>query len=155
MSTKALINVYDEDDEKLCTIYKHFDGYIDGLGKFLYNFLNDKTIIDGFGNPEEASKVSFNGMGDLAARLIHALKDYQQHSAGYDIGNVYIVSVGTSNVNEEYVYDIYYVEEGEPAQCLVTELNGRNGANTRKLESFFTENEETEQKEVFDFEIDR
>jgi len=34
MSTRALIHIYNEEGEIICTIYKHWDGYIEACHGF-------------------------------------------------------------------------------------------------------------------------
>ena len=78
MGTRAITHIIDESWDKealLCSIYRHCDGYIDGHGADLQGFLANKKIINGWGMNDD-HRMCFNGMGDLAAKLIaHLVRD--------------------------------------------------------------------------------
>ena len=95
MGTRALIHIKESDKQSqtLCTIYRQFDGYPEGLGKDILAIIQNKWISNGI--QEDA----FNGMGCLAAWLIGELKE--------DIGNVYIYPPDAVDVGEEYTYTVY------------------------------------------------
>lgn len=103
MGTRSLTHIYDEWWDKpklLCTIYRQFDGYPDGHGADLQEFLSSRRLVNGIGTDPETV---FNGAGDLAAQLVAHLKmDGDSLSAG----NVYIEEPGTSDMGEEWVYTI-------------------------------------------------
>jgi len=107
MGTRALIKVYDKDDEMLTQIYHHYDGYPRGVGKELAEFLLDRKIVNGFNDPGERAA---NGMGNLAAQLIY-------HFVQVDgmVGNVYIEA--PSDDVEEYVYEVHF--GGRDDECYV------------------------------------
>jgi hypothetical protein len=89
MSTNASVEVFDEYDSLLITIYKHWDG--DSLGEKLEKIAGKYTLVDGLrGNPGEA-----NGMGCFAASLIKELKQ--------EPGDIYIVTAGDY---QQYNYKI-------------------------------------------------
>lgn len=96
MGTRALIHIKDQ-GKTLVTIYKHWDGYPDGLGKNLERLLEGASVKNGYQYGDEAPKV-FNGMGCLAAWLIKALKE--------GIGDVYLYPPDSTDTGEEYVYII-------------------------------------------------
>ena len=88
MGTRAIINIarreegvsFSEIPEKvMVSIYNHYDGYPEGLGVKLANYLEGTKIVNGLGKNNEDV---FNGLGCLAASLIAELKDGP--------GNVYI-----------------------------------------------------------------
>lgn len=91
MGTEGSITVYDENGKDLVNIVTHYDGY--DLFAFVDRFLSGKAIRNGIG----IGSYDFNGMGDLAARLVTALKT-QRYSRGDDYewpvepGNVYLYS---------------------------------------------------------------
>lgn len=102
MGTRSLTEVYDEPwgrrkPRRLVTIYRQMDGYPDGIGREIADFLSDRTIVNGFGTntPQKAN----NGMGCLAAQLVAHLK-------GDEIGSVYLYPPGSRDVGEEYIYTI-------------------------------------------------
>ena len=83
MSTRSLIHVK-EDGITLVSIYVHCDGYPSGVGN------NIKQALAG---------ESFNGMDDLAAYLIWALK-------GGKKGNVYIAQTDNAPGDIDYTYTV-------------------------------------------------
>lgn len=103
MSTRALVKTFRsfkdkrKKNQEICTIYHHSDGYPDGLGMVLYEFLKDFWVVNGIRRSEE--KPFANGMGCLTAQLIAHLKD--------EPGNVSVAATGTNDIWEEYVYEIY------------------------------------------------
>ena len=81
MGTRATIHIARREEgvsfseipeKKLISIYNHWDGYPEGLGVILAEYLEDKKIVNGLGDREAPV---FNGLGCLAASLIAELKD--------------------------------------------------------------------------------
>ena len=73
MGTRAMINIArreegvsfsEKPDKVMVSIYNHYDGYPEGLGVTLANYLNGKIIVNGLG--KDNYRV-FNGLGCLAA----------------------------------------------------------------------------------------
>lgn len=102
MGTRSLTHIKDEDGKTLTTIYKQYDGYPEGLGKELHEFLKGRKILNGYQGDEDQHHC--NGMGCLAARLIGHLKEDK-------IGNVYVYSPDAKDCGEEFTYTIYPSEE--------------------------------------------
>lgn len=101
MSTRAIIHIVSEwTGEYLATIYKQCDGYPSGLGEELKSILSGKKIVNGIPVGEDTSNLA-NGMGCLAAQIVHALK------SKFPIGNVYLHKTGSQGCGEEYTYTIY------------------------------------------------
>lgn len=99
MGTRAIVHIREEGKESpiLTTIYRQFDGYPEGLGLDIQSALKGKTVVNGYSDP----KTQVNGMGCAAAMLIAEIKE--------GCGNVYIKAAGTSDVWEEYAYQLYCV----------------------------------------------
>ena len=81
MGTRAKIHIAKREEgisfseipeKKLVSIYNHYDGYPEGLGVILAEYLKDKKVVNGLGDREAPI---FNGLGCLAASLIAELKD--------------------------------------------------------------------------------
>ncbi len=81
MATRAMISVAkreegvsfsEEPNKTIVDIYHHWDGYPEGLGVTLANYLDGKKITNGLGRDNNNL---FNGMGCLAASLVAELKD--------------------------------------------------------------------------------
>ena len=81
MATRAMISVAkreegvsfsEEPNQTIVDIYHHWDGYPEGLGVTLADYLNGKKVTNGLGRDNDNL---FNGMGCLAASLVAELKD--------------------------------------------------------------------------------
>ncbi len=94
MGTRSLTHIKNEDGETLVTIYRQCDGYPTGMGADIKATLGDKTLVNGYSDPETQT----NGMGCAAAMLIAAIKD--------GCGNVYIIKPDSADCWEEYVYTL-------------------------------------------------
>ena len=111
MATRAIIRVaereegvsFSEQTDKIrVQIYHHYDGYPEGLGVTLANYLGPKKIVNGL--PVGAGSVDVaNGMGCLTASLIKHLKEAP--------GNVYIDYPGQERIDVEYTYYIWGTED--------------------------------------------
>ena len=95
MGTRSLTFVYDG-DVPVINIYRQYDGYPSGHGHELAQFLDSKTLVDGYG---EQNSVEANGMGCLAAQLIVQLK--------HGVGGIYIYPVSSTDCFQDYEYHVY------------------------------------------------
>ena len=102
MGTRCLTFVYDSsglngESEPIMCIYRQFDGYPSGHGHELAQFLNSKTIVNGYG---EQNSMEANGMSCLAAQLVVQLK--------HGVGGIYIYApmVGRDHW-QDYEYHVY------------------------------------------------
>lgn len=100
MSTRAIAEVYDINNNLLVTIYKHMDGYPEGFGEDLKEICAKYTIVKGISGGDNTYKS--NGVGCFAATLVKELKD--------GIGDVYLQTPGIG-FDIEYVYKIRQVED--------------------------------------------
>ena len=109
MATRALINFVEREDgvtfsahpgvDKIhVQIYHHYDGYPEGLGVTLAEYLQDFKVVNGL--PMRTDKIA-NGLGCLSAQLVSYLKD--------EPGNVYLRKPGEIDW-EEYEYFIWCKE---------------------------------------------
>lgn len=94
MGTRSLVK-FQEDHEDICTIYQQFDGYLDGVGRELYDFLQDTNMVNGISAGQEGMVA--NGMGCLAAQFVAAHKDgaggfYMHPNSAGDEEYVYLVN---------------------------------------------------------------
>ena len=92
-STIKFVARYGKEETILCKIYQQYDGYIDGVGKELAEWLLKKTIVNGFNN-QSMDKYA-NGAGCLAAQFIKEFKT--------EIGGLYITD---ENDIEDYNYEV-------------------------------------------------
>ena len=118
MGTRSTVKFYNEfNDELILSVYQQFDGYIDGVGHDLANFLADKEVINGIGNNQSMEGGYANGMGCLAAQYVAANKT--------GIGGFYLTN---KDDEQEYNYEVRLVDgqliikvdafEGTPAELL-------------------------------------
>lgn len=99
MGTRCLTRVIDDGKPLLC-LYRQFDGYEDGHGEELAEFLRGMVVVNGIGIKEDRKLA--NGMGCLAAQLVAHFKK--------DVGGFYIYPADT-NCGAYYVYTIYVDKE--------------------------------------------
>ena len=98
MGTRSLTYVYDEDHNKLCCMYRQYDGYPSGHGNKLAEFLAPITLVNGINN--QTPKKSANGMGCLAAQLVAHFKQ--------EIGGIYLEPlIRGLDRDQEYEYHIF------------------------------------------------
>lgn len=137
MGTRSLTFVMNEDFQPCATIYRQFDGYPEGMGWDLYNFLANRNKVKGFSYPTSWKQTS-NGVEDMAAQLVMYLK-MQKHSR---VGNVYLYAPPrlykenyegrisymidlckfAKDCWGEYAYFIYFPEKGGSIQISVHDL---------------------------------
>ena len=99
MGTRSLTTFIDNfDDEEIVVMYRQMDGYPEGHGKELVNFLMDIRIVNGIGL-ERPKKIA-NGISCLAAQTVSYFKQD-------DVGHIYLHKAGTRGTGEEYIYTIY------------------------------------------------
>ena len=96
MGTRALTFVYDEYNQLILNLYRQYDGYPEGHGAELAEFLAGKTVVNGF--CQERTGLA-NGMGCLAAFLVANFKE--------TVGGFYIHSVNDKDCGQDYEYHVY------------------------------------------------
>ena len=110
MGTRAMTHVVDNHGDIHVSLYRQFDGYPKGgHGEDLAEFLSGAVIGNGI-RMDESRGNFFNGVGDLACRLITFFK--KDHT---DIGGFYITPTSRDN-DQEFTYvvtcDSGYDREG-------------------------------------------
>ena len=83
--------------QNILCMYRQYDGYIDGHGRDLAEFLEDFNVVNGM--RLDNSPRTANGMGCLAAQLIAHFKDRP--------GDIYIYHPDAKDCGEEFTYTIY------------------------------------------------
>lgn len=102
MGTRSLTRVKDESGNILLTMYRQFDGYVEGgHGDELIGFLSGMVITNGISLGKDRPKKSANGMGCLAAQLVSHFKE--------GVGGVYIEP--NDSVDQEFNYTIELVND--------------------------------------------
>lgn len=95
-SKTSFIEKRGEEHIHLVSVYRQYDGYVEGMGHDLANYILDKEICNGIRLGRDTSKLA-NGFGCLIAQLIRDFKE--------DVGGLYII---TENDIQEYNYDIIF-----------------------------------------------
>lgn len=91
MGTRSTTRVYDG-DRMILSLYCQFDGYHDGVGKQLAEFIQSRPFVNGI----SGNNLVFNGIGCFAAQLVASLKE--------KAGLWYVT--GKEDQREEYNYEI-------------------------------------------------
>ena len=93
-------------EKSVINMYRQYDGYPQGHGVDLAEFLDDFTVVNGLGADTYPLKVA-NGYSCLAAQLVAHFKDGP--------GGIYLETLEgeLGDSWEEYIYTIY-PKEGEP-----------------------------------------
>ena len=102
MGTRSLttfVETYKDNSGKkvkneIVTMYRQYDGYMEGHGKDLADFLAGGKLVNGIGMDD---KVVFNGMGCLSAQVVAHFKD--------GAGGFYLQRAN-KNSGEEYRYKV-------------------------------------------------
>lgn len=97
MGTRCLTFVYDGVDPVI-NLYRQFDGYPEGHGVELAEFLKSiKAVTNGIALGER--RRTANGMGCLAAQLVANFKT--------ETGGFYLHSVNETDCGQDYEYHVY------------------------------------------------
>ena len=98
MGTRSLTVINNEwDDSEICVLYRQSDGYPEGHGIDLLNFLKNMNIVNGI-SIGESRRIS-NGMDCLAAQVVAHFKTGP--------GDFYLHSAGSRDMCEQFIYTIY------------------------------------------------
>ena len=99
MGTRSLTVINSEwDDSEICVLYRQYDGYPEGHGTDLLDFLKEMSIVNGIGSNSDGKKIS-NGMDCLAAQIVAHFKT--------EPGYFYLASAGSRDMCEEFIYTLY------------------------------------------------
>lgn len=92
-------------------MYRQFDGYMEGMGVDLAEFLLPFTIVNGIGL-KESRKIA-NGAGCLAAQLVAHFKE--------DSGGVYLHPTNgkPGDCWEEYIYTIFVTDDQKKDNIII------------------------------------
>ena len=97
MGTRATVKFFETGSKGsrpklLLSVYHQYDGYTDGVGKALVEFISGLRLVNGFGSRDSAVA---NGAGCLAAQYLAKFKD--------GVGNVYCT---TADDEQDYDYEV-------------------------------------------------
>ena len=99
MGTRSTTKFIEKRGDKLTpivNIYQQYDGYVEGVGYNIANYLKTKKIINGIGIWQNTNGYA-NGFGCLIAQYIKESKK--------EIGNLYITSLDDQ---QEYNYEVIF-----------------------------------------------
>ena len=99
MNQRAIISVYDEENEVISILYVKRGGKLSVVGREIYDFLKDRKILVDF---VSLGKININ-MGCLCGDIIKSLKNMR--------GGFYIISKKDFETIEkeiDFSYEIYY-----------------------------------------------
>lgn len=99
MGTRSITRIFSDKNKKylLVSFYRQFDGFPRTAGLEIAEILKEKEVTSGIEGDH------YNGIGDLAFRLITELKNKNSLSPG----NLYIVEKNYDTNLVSYVYDIW------------------------------------------------
>ena len=100
MATSAQLTIYNKNDEPICRLYFHYDGYIDGVGKEIVDFLEEREYVTSLAAQSKPSSNFCNeteDMEDLAAQIVCHFKNL------HPVGNVYLYPVN-QDIYTDYAY---------------------------------------------------
>ena len=100
MGTRSKTSFIEKRGDKLThlvSIYQQYDGYIEGVGYEIANYILNKEIVNGIKLGDRETDKKANGFTCLIAQFIRDFKT--------EIGNLYIT---TENNIQEYNYDIIF-----------------------------------------------
>jgi len=103
MSTRSITHIHaakdlDPDEGIVCSFYRHCDGYPEGHGKDLTEWLKEKHLVNGIGKDFVPGR-DFNRAGTMAVPLMQHIQE---------ISGCEVVPTGSSDYGEEYTYHVYY-----------------------------------------------
>lgn len=102
MGTRSTMKFIRKGNNKLTplvSIYRQYDGYIDGVGHELAKYLLSKKIVNGIPINDNSGRIA-NGFGCLIAQYIRDFKT--------EPGNLYITDMDDK---EEYNYEVIFDED--------------------------------------------
>jgi hypothetical protein len=106
MGTRSLtrvFNTYKNENKntqvkiQLVNMYRQYDGYPDGHGTELADFLKSGEVVNGIGSTNETERL-FNGAGCLAAQMIAHFKN--------GVGGFYIEPITAKDCGQEFEYEV-------------------------------------------------
>lgn len=99
MGTRSTITFCEKVNDKIIpyvNIYQQYDGYLEGVGKELCEWLEDKIIVNGFSSDDKRDIA--NGVGCLVARFISDKKN--------GVGDFYVYPIGEGKGYCDYNYTV-------------------------------------------------
>jgi hypothetical protein len=99
MGTRSLTRVFDEQGKEVICMYRQMDGYPDGHGQDLADYLKSFDMVNGLGFGRENRSVA-NGYHCLAAQIVAHFKGES------GAGGIYLYPPKSKDCGEEYEYHV-------------------------------------------------
>ncbi len=101
MSTRSVTHIHEShtgDEKIVCSFFRHCDGYPDGHGKDLTEWLAGKKLVNGI-DADFIIGRDFNRAGTMAVSLMQHIQE---------VSGCEVIPTGNTGLGEEYIYDIYF-----------------------------------------------
>jgi len=129
MGTRSLTVFIDQAGKEIAVMYRQFDGYPEGHGKDLADFLTGMKIVNGM-RGDDSPKIA-NGMSCLTAQVVAHFKK--------EPGNIYIYPAGTRNTGEKYIYFVSgKTDDIEPTIMVDCDKQGKFEGHASEFNAFLT-----------------
>lgn len=109
MGTRSLTRFY-QDNRVIMVMYRQFDGFPDAHGADLKSIIESYSLVNGIpcGMDEAKERKLANGMSELCALVVRDLK------IDNPSGNIYLYPHDSSDVGEEFEYEVHGGFDREP-----------------------------------------
>ncbi len=117
MGTRAMVIVKDENNNKIIEMYKQFDGYPEGLGVELQEYIASREMVNGLRSKSNA----WNGINCFAASLVEHFKNGP--------GGIYLYPPDIDHYKPKYYWEkynaeyLYIIDSNLNLKCYDTYLN--------------------------------
>ena len=109
MGTRSLTFIKDrESKEQSINIYKQYDGYPEGWGVQLSQYLRDIKVVNGYGMDQEHNTKIVNGVGCLIAKF---LTEFKTKTGGIYVYPVKDISVDNNGGIEIKIKQVGYMKD--------------------------------------------
>jgi hypothetical protein len=101
MSTRSITHIHESfsgNEKIVCSFYRHCDGYPEGHGEDLKQWLDGKTLANGVGQDFVKCR-DFNCAGEMAVQLMAHIQS---------IADASVIPAGAGGMWEEYTYHVYF-----------------------------------------------
>ena len=101
MGTRSITHIHEAhtgNESIVCSFFRHWDGYPDGHGKDLTDWLDGKRLVNGIGSDFVEGR-DFNRAGTMAVQLMAHIQDVSGAEA---------IPTGDAGYGEEYTYHVYF-----------------------------------------------
>lgn len=122
MSTRCITHIRDggREGDIICSFYRRSDGYPEGHGEALNDWLTEKRIVNGIRSNSIAGK-DYNSIGSLVVDLMYSLSYDLMYSLSYAASIQVIPSGSNADYGQEYIYNVYWDDKNGVMCVDVTE----------------------------------